>query len=93
MTNSPNSSANNEVWWTEGSWTGVVTPRAVMILPPSVPQDLTERLWRLLRSEEASLTRALDELVMGMGGRLGAIPDFVLAVSAPEDNWPQNRDY
>ena len=85
MTNSPNSSANNEVWWTEGSWTGVVTPRAVMILPPSVPQDLTERLWRLLRSEEASLTRALDELVMGMGGRLGAIPDFVLAVSAPED--------
>ena len=56
-----------------------------MILPPSVPQDLTERLWRLLRSEEASLTRALDELVMGMGGRLGAIPDFVLAVSAPED--------
>ena len=78
MTNSPNSSANNEVWWTEGSWTGVVTPRAVMILPPSVPQDLTERLWRLL-------TRALDELVMGMGGRLGAIPDFVLAVSAPED--------
>jgi len=34
---------------------------------------------------EASLTRALDELVMGMGGRLGAIPDFVLAVSAPED--------
>ena len=85
MTNSPNGSANNEVWWTEGSWTGVVTPRAVMILPPSVPQDLTERLWRLLRSEEASLTRALDELVMGMGGRLGAIPDFVLAVSAPED--------
>lgn len=85
MTNSPNSSANNEVWWTEGSWTGVVTPHAVMILPPSVPQDLTERLWRLLRSEEASLTRALDELVMGMGGRLGAIPDFVLAVSAPED--------
>ena len=85
MTNSLNSSANNEVWWTEGSWTGVVTPRAVMILPPSVPQDLTERLWRLLRSEEASLTRALDELVMGMGGRLGAIPDFVLAVSAPED--------
>ena len=85
ITNSPNSSANNEVWWTEGSWTGVVTPRAVMILPPSVPQDLTERLWRLLRSEEASLTRALDELVMGMGGRLGAIPDFVLAVSAPED--------
>ena len=85
MTNSPNSSANNEVWWTEGSWTGVVTPRAVMILPPSVPQDLTERLWRLLRSEEASLTRALDELVMGMGGRLGAIPDFVLALSAPED--------
>ena len=85
MTNSPNSSANNEVWWTEGSWTGVVSPRAVMILPPSVPQDLTERLWRLLRSEEASLTRALDELVMGMGGRLGAIPDFVLAVSAPED--------
>ena len=85
MTNSPNSSANNEVWGTEGSWTGVVTPRAVMILPPSVPQDLTERLWRLLRSEEASLTRALDELVMGMGGRLGAIPDFVLAVSAPED--------
>ena len=85
MTNSPNSSANNEVWWTEGSWTGVVTPRAVMILPPSVPQDLTERLWRLLRSEEASLTRALAELVMGMGGRLGAIPDFVLAVSAPED--------
>ena len=85
MTNSPNSSANNEVWWTGGSWTGVVTPRAVMILPPSVPQDLTERLWRLLRSEEASLTRALDELVMGMGGRLGAIPDFVLAVSAPED--------
>ena len=85
MTNSPNSSANNEVWWTEGSWTGVVTPRAVMILPPSVPQDLTERLWRLLRSEEASLTRTLDELVMGMGGRLGAIPDFVLAVSAPED--------
>jgi len=69
MTNSPNSSANNEVWWTEGSWTGVVTPRAVMILPPSVPQDLTERLWRLLRSEEASLTRALDELVMGMGGK------------------------
>ena len=85
MTNSPNGSANNEVWWTEGSWTGVVTPRAVMILPPSVPQDLTERLWRLLRSEEASLTRALDELVMGMGGRLGAIPDFVLVVSAPED--------
>ena len=85
MTNSPNGSANNEVWWTEGSWTGVVTPRAVMILPPSVPQDLTERLWRLLRSEEASLTRALDELVMGMGGRLGAIPDFVLAVSAPKD--------
>ena len=85
MTNSPNGSANNEVWWTEGSWTGVVTPHAVMILPPSVPQDLTERLWRLLRSDEASLTRALDELVMGMGGRLGAIPDFVLAVSAPED--------
>ncbi len=85
MTNSPNSSANNEVWWTEGSWTGVVTPHAVMILPPSVPQDLTERLWRLLRSDGASLTRALDELVMGMGGRLGAIPDFVLAVSAPED--------
>ena len=81
MTNSPNSSANNEVWWTEGSWTGVVTPRAVMILPPSVPQDLTERLWRLLRSEEASLTRALDELVMGMGGRLGAIPDFVVGVA------------
>ena len=50
MTNSPNSSANNEVWWTEGSWTGVVTPRAVMILPPSVPQDLTERLWRLWKT-------------------------------------------
>ncbi len=46
-----------------GSWgEAMVTPRAVMILPPSVPQDLTEaRLWRLLRSEEASLTRALDE--------------------------------
>ncbi|AYD90433.1 hypothetical protein D5R93_11235 [Actinomyces lilanjuaniae] len=56
-----------------------------MLLSPTVPQDLTERLWRLLRSEEASLTQALDELVIGMGGRLGSIPDFALAVSAPDD--------
>lgn len=77
-------SSNNVVWWAEGSWNGVITDRAVMLLPPSVPQDLTERLWWLLRSDEGSLTHALDELVMGMGGRLGAIPDFVLAVTTPD---------
>lgn len=77
-------SSNNVVWWAEGSWSGVITDRAVMLLPPSVPQDLTERLWWLLRSDEGSLTHALDELVMGMGGRLGAIPDFVLAVTTPD---------
>ncbi|CAM2839656.1 FHA domain-containing protein [Actinomyces slackii] len=77
--------SKNVVWWAEGSWSGVITDRAVMLLPPDVPQDLTERLWWLLRSEEGSLTHALDELVMGMGGRLGAIPDFLLAVTTPDD--------
>ncbi len=72
------------VRWAEGPWTAVITPRGAMLLPPSVPMDLVERLWTLLRSSEGTLTTVLDEFVMGMGGRLGSIPDFVLVAPDAE---------
>lgn len=66
--------------WSEGTWSAAITPRGVMFLPDRVPSELVERIWECLRSPEGSLTTVLDEFVMGMGGRLGGIPEFVLVM-------------
>ncbi|QQM67141.1 hypothetical protein [Actinomyces weissii] len=70
--------AGTAVQWAEGSWTAVVTPNGLMLLPPEVSDELVNRVWRLLRSGSATMTDVLDELLVAQGGRIASIPDFAL---------------
>ena len=70
--------------WAEGSWTSVVAPHGVLLLPPGLSEEVVTGLWEEMRSSRASLTAVLDQLVVGAGGRLADIPDFALVVAVPD---------
>ncbi|SPT53115.1 Uncharacterised protein [Actinomyces bovis] len=69
------------VQWVGGSWVAVVTPRGVMLLPPTADDAVVTDLWELLRAEGTSMVDLMDALLSSSGGHIGSLPEFAAVLS------------
>lgn len=69
------------VQWVGGSWVAVVTPRGVMLLPPTADDDIVTDLWELLRAEGTSMVDLMDALLASSGGHIGSLPEFAAVIA------------
>lgn len=69
------------VQWVGGSWVAVVTPRGVMLLPPTADDDIVTDLWELLRAEGTSMVDLMDALLVSSGGHIGSLPEFAAVIA------------
>ncbi len=69
------------VQWVGGSWVAVVTPRGVMLLPPTADDDIVTDLWELLRAEGTSMVDLMDALLGSSGGHIGSLPEFAAVIA------------
>ncbi|WP_194949836.1 FHA domain-containing protein [Actinomyces trachealis] len=69
------------VQWVGGSWVAAVTPRGVMLLPPTADDAVVTDLWELLRAEGTSMVDLMDALLGNSGGHIGSLPEFAAVLS------------
>ena len=67
--------------YSPGSWIGLVSGGAAVLLEPGADDDLVQQLWQALESG-ATLESLLGTVVSGCGANLSAMPQFAIVSTA-----------
>lgn len=74
---------NDMVRYATGEWFLVARERGLVLLPPTSPVGLLERVWQTL--ETGGLSHVIDALTEASGLSLSAIPPFAVAIKEEDD--------